>query len=239
MHWVKSSICHGPKALNKPKRHACRAETAFCGFQAYAPAAEKLRFFAAISQSIGLKIARTALKSRTWCCGVKTEANAASLGPMYVLPINLTESHASLFLRFWSKIQCEPPVYSTESLKYLFLLFPSPILCVDFIFEVTLVISLLPTEQKTASGGQKSKQVFSTYLKVAGAYAFSESRFGIYAKSCVYSDFFGMNDDFLWNLGPESCFWLKSCFCVSRTAKTVPDRTDPGVGFALVESTPR
>ena len=125
-------------------------------------------FFAAISQAIGLKIARTALKSRTWCCGVKTEAIAASLGPMYVLSTNLTENQGSLFLRFWSKIQCEPLVYSTESLKYLFLLFPSPILCVDFIFEVTLVISLLPTEKKTTSGSQKSKHVFSTYFKIAG-----------------------------------------------------------------------
>ena len=156
------------RALNHPKRHECRPETAFCGFQAYGPPDEKLRFFSAISQSSGLKIARTASKGRTWCCRVKTEAIAASLGPMYVLSTNLTENQGSLFLRFWSKIQCEPLVCSTERLKYFVLLFSSPILCVDFIFDVTLVISLLPTEKKTASGKQKSKHVFSTYLKIAG-----------------------------------------------------------------------
>ena len=132
-------------------------------------------------RNAGLKIVRTAAKGRTWCCRVKAEAITASLGPMYVLNTNLTGNHGSLFLRFWSKIQCEPLVCTFIASQKYILLFPSPTLYVDSIPEISLAISLLPTEKKTASGKQDPEHLFSTYLKIHESYDFSESRFGIYA----------------------------------------------------------
>ena len=115
-------------------------------------------------------------------------------------------------------------------------LFPSPIICVDSISAISLITSLLPTEQKTASWEQKRRHVFRGYFKIPGTYHFSEARFGIYAKSCIYMDIFWKSIDFPCELGPKACIWSKSCFCCSRNMGQVPDRTDHGFEFTVVES---
>ena len=51
-------------------------------------------------------------------------------------------------------------------------------------------------EQKTASGRQKRKPVFESYLKIAGSYGVFDIRFGIYVKSYVYRDVFVIIIDF-------------------------------------------
>ena len=112
-------------------------------------------------------------------------------------------------------------------------------ICGVFIFDVSLFISLLPTEQNTASGRQKLKPVFESYLKVAGSYGVFDSRFRIYVKSYVYRDVFGNIIDFYADLGTKSCFWSKSCFCCSRTACNGSEKTKPAVGLEMFESTPQ
>ena len=116
--------------------------------------------------------------------------------------------------------------------------FSRPIVCVDSISEISFYISLFPTEKNTVRGQQKYAHVFETYLAIAITYAFSESRFGIYAKSCIYTEIFGVMMCFWCEICSKAWFWSKSCFCCSRTVESVPDQTDPGFGFAMVESTP-
>ena len=69
------------------------------------------------------------------------------------------------------------------------------------------------------------------------SYAFSDCRFGIYAKSCIYSDNFGIKIRFWWKLHTQSCVWSKSCFCCSRTADSVSRTFDSRLGKFKVEST--
>ena len=73
---------------------------------------------------------------------------------------------------------------------------------------------------------------------IAESYHVSDHRFGIYEQSYVYRDVFRVNVDFYGDLGTKSWFWPRSCFCCLRTAASVPDETDPGFGFVIVESTP-
>ena len=101
-----------------------------------------------------------------------------------------------------------------------------------------MFISPLPTEQKTASGRQKWKPVSESYLKIAGSYGVFDSRFGICVKSYVYRDVFAIIIDFYGELGSKSCFWSKSCFCCSRTACNVSEKTKPAFGLGMFESTP-
>ena len=114
---------------------------------------------------------------------------------------------------------------------------PRPFVCVEFISEVGLVMSPLPTDQKTASGRQKWTQGFDSCLTIAWSYGVFDSKFGIYVKSYVYRGVFGIFINFYGELGSKSCLWPKSCFCYSRTAASVPDQTDPGFWSAIVEST--
>ena len=66
----------------------------------------------------------------------------------------------------------------------------SPFICVDFIFEVSLIISLVLLVQKNFLHEQISKTHFYNYLTIAGSYDVSDGRFGIYAKSYTYMHIF-------------------------------------------------
>ena len=66
----------------------------------------------------------------------------------------------------------------------------STFIWVDFILKVSLIISLLLTEQKNFSQEQNRKTRFYDYLAIAESYEFSMARFGIYAKSYVYTVIF-------------------------------------------------
>ena len=93
-------------------------------------------------------------------------------------------------------------------------------------------------EQKTASRRQKWKPVFESYLMSAESNGAFDRRFGIYVKSYVSREFFVSLSFYYGELGSKSCFWQKSCFFCSQAAASVPDQTDPGFWFAIVESTP-
>ena len=69
------------------------------------------------------------------------------------------------------------------------------------------------------------------------SYAFSDYRFGIYARCCIYSDNFGIKLHFWWKLHIQSCFWSKSCFCCSWTADSVSRSFDTRFGKFMVERT--
>ena len=137
--------------------------------------------------------------------------------------------------RAWSCF--EPLACNVTGAIWAVTLFPSPFIYADFIFELSLLISLLPTERKNFPWAQKWKPGIQVYLKIPVSYAFSDARFGIYAKSCVYSKVFGIIALFWRKVSTRSCFWAKSCFCCSRTAKTVPVTFDPGSENFRVEST--
>ena len=66
---------------------------------------------------------------------------------------------------------------------------------------------------------------------------FSGRRFGIYGKSDVYSDLFDIKTPFRWKLQTQSCFWVKSGFCCSRTAANFPRTFEARFGKFRVEST--
>ena len=69
------------------------------------------------------------------------------------------------------------------------------------------------------------------------SYGFSDRRFGIYAKSYVYSDIFDIKTPFWWKLQTQSCFWAKSCVCCSRTAANFPRTFETRFEKFRVEST--
>ena len=69
------------------------------------------------------------------------------------------------------------------------------------------------------------------------SYGFSDSRFRIYAKSCLYSDHFDIKTPLWRKLQARSCFWAKSCFCCSRTAANFPRTFETRFGKFMVEST--
>ena len=73
----------------------------------------------------------------------------ARFEPMYKIGANPTRIHFSSLLQF-----CVKKLTETTRL-YIIQSIPSPFICVDFFSEVGLVISPLPTEQKSASGRQK------------------------------------------------------------------------------------
>ena len=151
-----------------------------------------------------------------------------------------TQNEFAFVLHFpaYMKICFDCLLLAHSMLTNFFLRCSSPILCVDFIFEISLFISLLPTEQKNCLREAKLKTCFLTYLLIPMSYAVFDHIFGIYAQSYVYMEVFGINMGFYGDLEIKSCFWSKSCFCSSRTAASFPDQTDPGFWFAAVESTP-
>ena len=67
-----------------------------------------------------------------------------------------TQNEFAFALHFpaYMKICFDCLLLAHRTLTNFFLRCSSPILCVDFIFEANLFISLLPTEQKTVSGRQ-------------------------------------------------------------------------------------
>ena len=93
----------------------------------------------------------------------------------------------------------------------------SPFMCVDFIFEVSLIISLLLLVQKNFLCEQISKTRFCNYLTIAGSYDVSDGRFGIYAKSYTYMRIF----DEKYHFWCEPCW--KVCFGQKHTS-AVPEQ---------------
>ena len=114
--------------------------------------------------------------------------------------------------------------------------FPRPIVCVDFIFEVSSVIPPLPTEKKNFRWQQTWKSVFQEYLNIASTHEFSDCRFGIYAKSWVYMKFFTIMALFWWKLSADPVFAPKTGFCCSWTAKSGLRSTDHRFEKFRVES---
>ena len=114
------------------------------------------------------------------------------------------------------------------------------VICYVWISFLTSVCSYCTFRRNTKlpQGDKKSKYVIKTYIEIEGSCHVSDYIFKINAKSYVYMEVFGVNVDFLGELGTKSWFWPKSCFGCSRTAASVPDQTDPGFEFTMVESTP-
>ena len=115
--------------------------------------------------------------------------------------------------------------------------FPRSIVCVDFIFEVSSVIPPLPTEKKNFRWQQTWKSVFQEYLNIASTHEFSDCRFGIYAKSWVYTKFFYHHGTFFGGSYPPILFLpQKTGFCCSWTAKSGLRSTDHRFEKFRVES---
>ena len=83
----------------------------------------------------------------------------------------------------------------------------------------------------------KVKIMFLSVTQYCDELYFSDCRFGIYAKSCIYSNMFGIKIRFWWKVYNQSCFWSKSCFCCSRTADSVSRTFDTRFGKFRVENT--
>ena len=102
--------------------------------------------------------------------------------------------------------------------------FPRPIVCVDFIFEVSSVVPPLPTEKKNFRWQRTWKSVFQEYLNIASTHEFSDCRFGIYAKSWVYTKFFTIMALFWWKFSADPVFAPKNRILLFVNSK---------IGFAI------
>ena len=83
----------------------------------------------------------------------------------------------------------------------------------------------------------KMKIGFRGFLKIPGIYVFSDSRFGIYTKSYVYTNIFDTISTFWLKVLPKTGFRPKTGFCSSRTAQRTFASSDLRFGKFMLEST--
>ena len=200
----------------------------FARFQIFC---QKTDYFHSLPRSRDLKIAWKNAKRYSRCYATDCELILAQFEPMYEIEANPTKIHFSPLFQFWVKIQREPLVCRAKALKELIQPIPSPFICVDFISEVSLFISPLPTEQKTASGRQKWKPVFESYLKIAGSHGVFDSRFGIYVIRYVYMDVFVIIIDLYGELETNHVFGRNPFFAVCEQHATVRKKLRPQSGW--------
>ena len=142
-----------------------------------------------------------------------------------------------LVFDFSSEKWLGPYVWRGTSTKPLGFRFTGPILCGDFIFDVTLFIARVPSELKNFLAVQNSELVFWSYLTIAWRYHVFDSRFGILVKFCVYRMFYDMFSTFWWITRWKVAFRRKTGFSCRWAKKRTLDRTDPTIEKFMLKST--